>query len=102
MLRFQGALGLLGFARDTDKTEGDSGNSSRSNSIDDDDVNPKTVYTTTGILIPESQPINEIQVQRFTKKQLIARINEYKSKTAGLRHLCRIYDSKDLVTKQDI
>jgi hypothetical protein len=68
VLKFQGALGLLGFARETDRAEGDSGNSSRSSSIDDDEAASKTVYTSTGVLIPKMQPISEIQVSRYSTK----------------------------------
>ncbi len=68
MLKFQGALGYLGFSRESDKKEGDSGNSSLSASSGDEDENSKNVYTTTGIIIPRGYTISEIQVTGYTMK----------------------------------
>ncbi len=60
VLKFQGALGYLGFARKGEGREGDSGNSSLSDSSEDDHEAAKNVYTTTGIIIPRGQAISEI------------------------------------------
>jgi len=54
VLKFTGALGLLGFSRVNEKGEGDSGNSSRSSSSGDDDGGAKAIYTTTGVLTPKN------------------------------------------------
>ena len=102
VLKFQGALGYLGFGRENDKKEGDSGNSSISESSEDDDDAAKNVYTTTGIIIPRGQAISENKVIRYTEKQVTAAIEQYKKKSSGQSHMCRVFDSKEMVSKEEL
>jgi hypothetical protein len=102
VLKFQGALGYLGFSKKDEEKEEDSGNSSHSNSSDDPDEDRKNTYTTTAMLSPKNQAISEIYVSRLNSKQITAEIKEYLSRTEGLKHFCRVFDSKTIVSKQDI
>ena len=52
VLKFQGALGLLGFGPKGHSEDGDSGNSTPTGYSDDENIDNKDTYLTTGVLIP--------------------------------------------------
>ncbi len=65
-------------------------------------MTPKNVYASTGILIPRGQAVSEIQVTRYSEKQVSAVIEQYAAKTRGYSHMCRVFDPKEMVSKHDI
>jgi len=83
VLKFQGALGFLGYNNMRNERDGDSGNSSSSDSSDDNERGNKENYTSTGVLIPRGQPINEITVSRYSMNSISAMIDAYKKQTKG-------------------
>ena len=64
VLKFQGALGLLGFGSKEGGKDGDSGDSSATGFSDDDGEEGKDIYFSTDVLIPQSQRVSEIHVAR--------------------------------------
>ena len=81
VLTFQNALGFLGYDKKRNDRDGDSGNSSSSDSSDENQAGSKENYTSTGVLIPRGQPINEIVVSRHSMNSISAIIDGYKAKT---------------------
>ena len=83
VLKFQGALGLLGFGHKDDQEDGDSGNSTPTWFSDENDGNSDT-YLTTGVLAPHGQPVSEIKVSRLSTNTIRALIDAYKAKRKNL------------------
>jgi hypothetical protein len=52
-------------------------------------------------LIPRGQPINEIIVSRYSMNNISAIVDAYKAKSKEAKQYCRIFDTKELVSKQD-
>jgi len=88
VLKFQGALGLLGFGSKEGGKDGDSGDSSATGFSDDDDEEEKDIYLSTGVL-------------RYSTAQIGALIDGYKAKRGNIRQLCRVFDTKELVSRED-
>ena len=101
VLKFQGALGLLGFGSKEGGKDGDSGDSSATGFSDDDDEQEKDIYLSTGVLAPRGQPVSEIHVARYSTAQIGALIDGYKAKRGNIRQLCRVFDTKELVSRED-
>ena len=53
VLKFQGALGLLGFGHKDDQENGDSGNSTPTRFSDDENEENSDTYVTTRVLAPD-------------------------------------------------
>ena len=85
VLKFQGALGLLGFGSKEGGKDGDSGNSSATGFSDDDNDEEKDIYLSTGVLAPRGQPISEIHVARYSIGNIGALIDGYKAKRRNIR-----------------
>ncbi len=100
-LSFKGALGFMTSSSKRDEEDRDSGASSRSDPSSDDDDEVKDHYTSTGILVPGGQTMNQITVLRLRHKEISAEIEEYGAKCKPLRRLCRVFDTKALVRKSD-
>jgi hypothetical protein len=94
VLKFKGALGYLGYRPEAGNQERDSGNSSSSQSSDDEESGLKQFYTSTGVLIPQSQAVSEIKVTRLSIKEITAFVEAYKK--AAKKHLTsfKMFDSK--------
>ena len=99
VLKFQGALGLLGFGS---KEGGKEGDSSATGFSDDDGEEGKDIYLSTGVLAPRGQPVSEIHVARYSTAQIGALIDGYKAKRGKIRQLCRVFDTKELVSREDV
>ena len=102
VLKFQGALGLLGFGSKGDDEDGDSGNSATQGSWEDDNNDDKDSYLSTGVLIPTHQPVSEIIVTRHRISGINSLLDEYKAKKKNIQQYCRVFDTKELVTKHDV
>ena len=101
VLKFQGALGLLGFGSKEGGKDGDSGNSSAAGFSDDDGEEGKDISLSTGVLAPRGQPVSEIHVTRYSTGQIGALIDGYKARRGNIRQLCRVFDTKELVSRDD-
>ena len=101
VLKFQGALGLLGFGSKEGGKDGDSGKSLAAYFSDDDGEEGKDIYLSNGVLIPQGQRVSEIHVARYSTAQIGALIDGYKAKRGNIRQLCRIFDTKELVSRED-
>ena len=101
VLKFQGARGLLGCGSKEGGKDGDSGNSSATGFSDDDDEEEKDIYLSTGVLAPRGQLVSEIHVARYSTAQITALIDGYKAKRGNIRQLCRVFDTKELVSMED-
>ncbi len=77
MLSFKGALGFITRSGKRGDEGRDSGISSSSRSSDDEKEDMKEHYTSTGILLPAGQNMNEITVERFTSKQISTEVDDY-------------------------
>ena len=80
VLKFQGALGLLGFGSKDDQEDGDSGNSTPTRFSDDENYSNSDSYLTTGVLVPRRQPVSEIKIIRHSVNTINALIDGYKIK----------------------
>ena len=100
-LSFKGALGFMTSNAKRDEEDRDSGESSRSDSSGDYKDDNKDQYTSTGILKPAGQTINQITVLRLRHKEISGEIDEYCAKDKSLKRLCRVFDTKALVKKSD-
>ena len=100
-LSFKGALGFMTSSSKRDEEDWDSGASSRSDSSGDDKDETKDHYTSTGILVPAGQTINQMTVLRLRHKEISAEVDDYCAKCKPLKRLCRVFDSKALVKKSD-
>ena len=74
VLKFQGALGLLGFGS---KEGGKDGESSTTGFSDDDGEEEKDIYLSTGVLTPRGQLVSEIHMARYSTAQIAALIDGY-------------------------
>jgi hypothetical protein len=101
LLTFKGALGFITRAAKREEEGEDSGISSRSQSSDDDNADIRDHYTSTDILAPAGQSLNQITVTRLTHKHIIAQVDEYRRQCKALRRFSRLFDSKVLVRKSD-
>ena len=104
VLKFQGALGLLGFGSKEggkDGDSGDSGDSSATGFSDDDGEEGKDIYLSTGVLASRGQLVSEIHVARYSRAQIGALIDGYKAKKGNITQLCRVFDTKELVSRED-
>jgi hypothetical protein len=102
VLKFQGALGLLGFGSKGDDEDGDSGNSATQGSWEDDNNDDKDSYLSTGVLIPTHQPVSEIIFTRHRISGINSLVDAYKAKKKNIQQYCRVFDTKELVTKHDV
>jgi hypothetical protein len=102
VLKFQGALGFLGFGSKEGGKDGDSGNSSATGFSDDDGEEGKNIYLFTGVLAPRGQPVSEIHVTRYSNCQIGALIDGFKVKSGNVRKLCRVFDTKELVSRENV
>ncbi len=102
VLRFKGALGYLGLRSEEGDQESSSNNSSSSQSSDEDEGSSKQFYTSSGVLSPHSQTISEITVTRFPMKEISNEIDAYKKAAKKHRRFFTIFDTKQIVTKQEI
>jgi hypothetical protein len=101
LLTFKGALGYITRAAQREEEGDDSGISSRSESSDEEKAGIRDHYTSTGILAPAGQSLNEITVTRLTHKQVCTEVDAYRRQCIALRRFCRLFDSKALVRKSD-
>ena len=102
VLKFQGALGLLGFGPKDEEEDGDSGNSATQGSWDDDENDEKSIYLSTGVLRPTGQAVSEIKVTSHSIAGIKALLDAYQPKRSNVQQYCRVFDTKELITKQDI
>jgi hypothetical protein len=102
VLKFQGALGLLGFGVKGNDDDGDSGNSFTQASWEDENDDDKDSYLSTGALIPTHQPVSEIIVTRHRISGINSLLDAYKAKKKNIQQYCRVFDTKELVTKHDV
>ena len=87
VLKFQGALGLLGFGSKEGGKDGDSGDSSATGFSDDDDEEEgKGIYLSTGVLLPHGNLGSEIHMKRNFIAQIGALINGYKGNKGNIKH----------------
>ncbi len=100
-LSFKGALGFITTAAKRGEEDGDSGVSSASNTSDDEKDDIKDHYTSTAILVPAGQSINQINVVRLGHKEISAELDVYSSQCKTLKRYCRVFDTKALVKKSD-
>jgi hypothetical protein len=77
VLKFQGALGLLGFGPKGEEEDGDSGNSATQGSWDNDENDEKRIYLSTGVLRPTGQAISEIKVTNHSPAGIKALLDSY-------------------------
>jgi len=84
-LKFQGALGLLGFGSKGALDDGDSGNSTPTGSSDEESSDHKSTYLTTGVLIPRGQQISEINITRHSMSNIGALIGSYNPKRKNIK-----------------
>ena len=75
LLKFQGALGLLGFSSKEEGKDGDSGNSPAAGFSDENGEEAKDIYLSTGVLVPHGLPVSEIHVARYSTAQIGALID---------------------------
>ena len=92
LLKFYGALGLLGFGSKGDDEDSDSGNSATQGSWEDDNDDEKDSYLSTGVLIPTHQPISEIIITRHRISGIISLLDAYKGKKKKIQQYCRVFD----------
>ncbi len=102
VLRFKGALGYLGLTTEEGQQESSSDNSSSPQSSEDDEGGSKQFYTSTGVLTPQRQAISEITATRFPMKDITSVIDAYKKAAKKHRSSFSIFDTKQIVTKQEI
>ncbi len=74
VLKFQGALGLLGFGAKGNDEDGDSGNSFTQASWEEENDDDKDSYLSTCVLIPTHQRVSEIFVKPKTPFQTQIRV----------------------------
>ena len=79
VLKFQGALGLLGFGAKVDDDDDDSGNNFTQASWEDENDDDKDFYLSTGVLIPTHQPLSEIVVTRHRISGISSLLEAYKA-----------------------
>ena len=94
-------MGLLGFGAKGDDDDGDSGNSFTQASWEDENDDDKDSYLSTGVLIPTHQPVSEIIVTRHRISGVSSLLDAYKAKKKNIQQYCRVFDTKELVTKHD-
>jgi hypothetical protein len=82
--------------------ESSSSNSSSPQSSDEDESASKQFYTSSGVLTPQSQAISEITVTRLTMKDITTEIDSYKKSAKKHRKFYSLFDTKQIVTKQEI
>ena len=102
VLKFQGALGLLSFGSKGDDDDGDSGNSFTQASWEDENDDDKESYLSTGVMIPTHQPVSEIVVTRHRISSINSLLDAYKAKKKNIQQYCRVFDTKELITKHDV
>ncbi len=68
MLTFKGALGFITGAKRADDNDSDSGVSSGSQRSEEDQEETRGSYTSTCILVPAGQSLNDISVERQSQK----------------------------------
>jgi hypothetical protein len=70
VLKFKGALGMIGFKSHDNESDGDTSSLSDSDSSEDQNFESRHQYTSTGVIVPRGQFISEIIVSRLTMKQI--------------------------------
>ena len=68
----------------------------------DDKDDDKDSYLSTGVLIPTHQPVSEIIVTRHRISGISSLLDAYKAKKKNIQQYCRVFDTKELVTKHDV
>jgi hypothetical protein len=101
LLKFKGALGMIGFNSLENESDGDTSSESESDSSEDEIFESKHHYTSTGVIVPKGQLISEIIVSRLTMKEISDQIEKYKKKTKKLTQFFRVFDTKDMVSKNE-
>ena len=84
-MKFQGALGLLGFGSKGALDDGDIGNSTPSGPVDEESSDHKSTYLTTGVLIPRGQQMSEINITRHSMSNIGALIGRYNPKRKNIK-----------------
>ena len=85
VLKFQGALSLLGFGSKGALDDNDSGNSIPTGSSDEESSDHKGTYLTTGVLISHGQQISEINITRHSMSNIGALIGSYNPKRKNIK-----------------
>ena len=77
VLKFQGAIGLLGYGPKDEEEDWESGNSATQGSWDDDENDEKSIYLSTGVLRPTGQAVSEIKITSHTTASIKALLDSY-------------------------
>jgi outer membrane protein len=85
-----------------DGAYGNASNSATQGSWKDDNDDDKDSYLSTGVLIPTHQPVSEIIVTRHRISGINSLLDAYKAKKKNIQQYCRVFDTKELVTKHDV
>ena len=102
MLSIKGALGFVNPPSKQIEKEGDSGNSSSSDSSGDGASVQKISYTTTELLTPESQQMSDIKISTLNTREIAWMIEQYKQTCKKVSYLGSIFDPKVVITKEDV
>ena len=62
----------------------------------------KTPICPQSILIPTHQPVSEIVFTRHRISSINSLLDAYKAKKKNIQQYCRVFDTKELVTKHDV
>ncbi len=99
VLKFQGTLRLLGFGR---KEIGKDSDSSAKGFSDDNGEEGKDIYLSIWVMVPCGQLVSEIHVARYSTAQIGPLIDGYKVKKGNIRQLCRVFETNELVSREDV
>jgi hypothetical protein len=94
VLKFKGALGYLGLTTEQGHQESGSDNTSSLESSDDNEGYSKQFYTSTGVITPQGQAINEISATRLTMKDISTEIDAYKKTAKKQQKFFTLFDTK--------
>ena len=61
-----------------------------------------SIYLSTGVLRPTGQAVSEIKVTSHSIAGIKALLDSYQPKRSNVQQYCRVFDTKELITKQDI
>jgi hypothetical protein len=70
VLKLKGALGMIGFKPIDENSDGNSSESLDSDSSEDEKLENKNFYTSTGVIVPKGQHISEIIVSHLSMKHI--------------------------------
>ena len=71
-------------------------------SWDDDENDEKSIYLSTGVLRPTGQAVSEIKVTSHTNAGIKTLLDSVQPKRSNIQQYCRVFDTKELIKKQDI